>query len=675
MKTGRWVSNQEEADLVDDVADVREQYIDLVDGIDTALANARNAQREVSSQFLRLGDYISVELAGQQDHYFSVAMPARNGEVTIAIARLGGGVLPSMFASASSASTPAAAARPTRQSHDFEAFGGEISFSHEGGDVQRRVLHLLLVGLGDEACSVRIRCAVRRAEEECCSNINATRRRLEEKLIKLRGDPAAIRDLVTRARSRRNQMKSKTNDKENGTNQLAMVQGNLRSGQLEAKRKEIARRQRQRQTSAIERRNLEDAAWTQRALEWTNKQEAWQRIREEKALMEEQRVRRPKAWLTNIIAVAFGSRLVQHSTSRKREIKIFSQQAEAAITIQRYYLKKWSVKRRRTLYLSVLRFRAGLAAYARHMTVAMKVMAQTRVLWLLRQPKDSKSGGPAPVGSVIRHFLFYVRKVQRAVRTLLIKQGSRRDAIFMRFNASHLIQKHRETNSDWDYCDTAVAEKTSAKSPPAKQLDPRRKKRTTKEATPVVLKEKQVGGAPAFVVKYFELKAQKKLPDAEDILPGWLRRHVARDYVSTMVRSYPKRLTDFMESKKESHLDLELQQMGLGGNLDKLKKIESPPTFLEIDKLENLYSSTYETWTSGKGFREVEHNYLRQIGMAWKIWYRTCRHLVIPDGMEQDVARRSTLDLELILTRNRRSEYRNSDVNFSAGLPKGGDDV
>jgi len=111
----------------------------------------------------------------------------------------------------------------------------------------------------------------------------------------------------------------------------------------------------------------------------------------------------------------------------------------------------------------------------------------------------------------------------------------------------------------------------------------------------------------------------------EDLMPAWFRRIVLRTHVVEMMYSYPRRMCQFLDLKKERDLERDVQK--ISGKAFVLQGMHKPPRTIEMARIPVLYSQTYEEWCDGIKYKDVVHNYHRQCKKILDAWYRVrvCR--------------------------------------------------
>lgn len=411
--------------------ELKAKYQELVYGIEAALTGSF----VTAALPLHAGDVHVLKLESDREMVFVVPLPRQAVEVSVHLAVISGGRA-ELFGSVENIG------KANARFYDFK--GGEdgtLFYRHEPA-VEAH--NSLFVGVAADAvgCEFRLRCLVRRSGK-AARNLSASER-VVLALNKLRSDPVARRDFefyledlkqrqVKKSHSGPKDFQAKNHKVEECSPQAKQARQRAQSARNAERRSLVERRREEVQRAAEE-----------RLTQWLAREEVLRRQREVEETqqhlehLEERRVNEwHKLMLKTICCVQFAKKIhwdLEHKKLVDREIK-------ASAVLQGFIMTSLTRKRRKELYLNLIRLRTALVTMTRTLRPAALVAAQPRVTWLLNRHVE-KRAGQMEIMDVIHYYRQRVIMIQEGWRRWKRRLQARCFAMMRHFLASYFVKEY-----------------------------------------------------------------------------------------------------------------------------------------------------------------------------------------------------------------------------------------
>mmetsp|Transcript_98598 Transcript_98598/g.195613 ORF Transcript_98598/g.195613 Transcript_98598/m.195613 type:complete len:701 (+) Transcript_98598:55-2157(+) len=585
-----------------DVELSRQAYDRLMEEINTAFTGP-----STPIQVLRKDEVVSESILFRGTRHYKIPLPSKPTAIT-AMVKVSAGVDPTLYASTS-------CERPSSKDHELCGRDNKLIYEHallsasEELDLglDRRhavpVCRELFLGIEAEAgeCSFRLTVAFKHikvvlSRAEIAFRMQNIRQGWKARLVQLNREPAQREQFEEYVQALQDEREFAKRERHRGVNfvdrnmrslsnaspriKLSTLQA--RSVAVSAKHDEVAARREKLEQDL----NLRNTYWI------SQREERRQRRAHEH--QQQQRIQLAQEfqcqWLSRLTAIAFALRAGFDFQIAKEEREHVRRRMRASGVLRKFLVCKLFRRRRTHLYINVIKW----------FLVACVVNPESLSL-----------------GNALKRFRTRAIRIQRWWRGIHEDSANHVFGFLERWTASKASQERMTT--------LRVAESFGS--------SPRRSIRlvTGEKGTP------HQAGCQQFAHQAVLTMSHAALPDPDGLqvtasrpLPASLARTIMSDYVSSMRRSYGKRMKDWEKKKQAAQWAKDLE--GFGVRADKsvrsrqaVSKKRPQRLYKDMEELDRIIRQAEEAWNSGK-LKVEGFQHLRPLRFPFAAWARSTKY-------------------------------------------------
>jgi len=307
-------------------------------------------------------------------------------------------------------------------------------------------------------------------------------------------------------------------------------------------------------------------------------------------------------WLSRLTAIAFALRVGFDFQMTKEERVYIRSRVWASGVLRKFLVRKLFRRRRTHLYSNVIKMRIISAVFSRMVRPAVMCASQSTMSGFLTACAVNPES--LAFGNALRRFRVRVIRIQRWWH------GIHQDS---RIHIAMCLQRWTVLQASFD-------------------KDPVRRRTELSSSSA----RKSVKAGTQQLAQVLRTMSQTALPDTERLhmdssgqLPLSLARAIVSDYVSSMRRSYGKRVKEWEKGKQAAQWARDLE--GFGVRADKpvrsrqtISKRPPQRLYADMEELDRMIRHYEDAWRTG-GLKVERFQHLRPLKHLFAVWARTAK--------------------------------------------------
>lgn len=677
---------EEENDHPTEIAECNQKFQEIVKGINNIMTGSGN-----QAATLRQHEEVLDVVKASTSKYWKVLLPSRPMQVTVTVRRESGSE-PNVYGST-------VHEKPSMRHCEYRAKEGVFVYEHvvkfdpdseDAQDIDRtkvvpkcKELFVCVEGMRGEG-QFRIHYALSKVKivltrAELAKRLQKIRRGWEARIEELAKEPSAREEFLEKVnemqkekvRSRKNMSSGKDFSSINKTEASTKFTPKGKFLQIRAsvmKRYQMCDAAKERKAE-LEQKAADQKEW------WLHKDEIRREERrreEEMALAVTQKNERQKHWLRQMCVVSVLEKTnrgfivaVEHREQTLREFK-------SASSLQRFFFKSMTKKRRGRLYRNIIRLRLGVAAFARHCQLASCAVGQPALKWFLQthiEHRETPSVGGLLAGFrrkvlLVQKFWKRLKRIRKARVEVMesawkkvsvsVKEDLRQEEENKRLGrpVGYRKPKSPDPKSPSPATSPSPRRSPSPKEPAAEpecdqpQAPPGDPPAERRPGTKPKQGERRGSKGPearenyakqgpdharfsmgrgAFVTQTREMEEEEDVEKEPDV-PEFIKKQILMENVVEQQKSYDKRMKDWEIEKEEFEKQNDIAAFTGSLSSAQVAAMANPPKkpkpfSINENDFKQLVSQTFVDWQAGK-FKHLEKNRERMLKKSFKTWLR-----------------------------------------------------